>query len=278
MPVSFFIINMITMIGLAVGIDYSLFIVARFREERNNGRPTVDAVTIAGATAARAVLFSGITVILALLGMLLVPAHIYFSLGLGAILAAFMAILAALTLLPAILGIAGDRINTWRLPGLSSSNASAGGFWDRMTHTVLARPVIWLTATAGLLVILAIPALDLKTGAAGIETFSRDSRVVQGFDILVEDFSAGLVGSMTIVIDSPNAGSAEVRAGVERLQALLAEDPIFTPAEYFVNDAGNIGLLDIPVNAPSNEIGFRTVRNLRDNLIPQSNIPAKVYV
>ena len=278
MPVSFFIINMITMIGLAVGIDYSLFIVARYREERNHGRPNVEAVTIAGATAARAVLFSGITVIRALLGMLLVPAHIYFSLGLGAILAAFMAILAALTLLPAILGIAGDKINTWRLPGLTSSNAGAGGFWDKITHTVLARPVIWLVATAGLLVLLAIPALDLKTGAAGIETFSRDARVVQGFDILVEDFSAGLVGSMTIVIDSPDAGSAEVRAGVDRLQTLLASDPIFTPAEYRVNDAGNIGLLEIPVNAPSNEVGFQTVRNLRDNLIPQANIPAAVYV
>jgi RND superfamily putative drug exporter len=278
MPVSFFIVNMITMIGLAVGIDYSLFIVARYREERNNGRPNIEAVTIAGATASRAVLFSGITVILALLGMLLVPAHIYFSLGLGAILAAFMAILAALTLLPAILGVAGDRVNTWRLRGLSRNSNTTGGFWDRLTNAVLARPIVWLTATAGLLILLAIPALDLKTGSAGVETFSRDLRVVQGFDILVKDFSAGLVGSMVIVVDSPTADTAEVRAGVERLQALLAKDPIFSPSEYQVNDAGNIGVLRVPVNAPSNEVGFETVRNLRNNLIPQADIPADVYV
>ncbi len=238
-----------------------------------NGQPI-----ITSATASRAVLFSGITVILALLGMLLVPAHIYFSLGLGAILAALMAILAALTLLPAILGVAGDRVNTWRLRGLSRNSNTTGGFWDRLTNAVLARPIVWLTATAGLLILLAIPALDLKTGSAGVETFSRDLRVVQGFDILVKDFSAGLVGSMVIVVDSPTADTAEVRAGVERPQALLAKDPIFSPSEYQVNDAGNIGVLRVPVNAPSNEVGFETVRNLRNNLIPQADIPADVYV
>lgn len=110
-PVSFFIINMITMIGLAVGIDYSLFIVSRYREERRAGVDKVEAIARSGATASRAVFFSGLTVVIALLGMLVVPASIYFSLGLGAILAAVMAVIGALTLLPAFLSLAGDRVN-----------------------------------------------------------------------------------------------------------------------------------------------------------------------
>lgn len=170
-PVSFFIINMITMIGLAVGIDYSLFIVGRFREERAAGVEKVEAIARAGATASRAVFFSGVTVVLALLGMLLVPANIFFSLGLGAILAAVMAVIAAMTLLPAILGWMGDKVNAVRIPLPGAASGSGGGFWSWVTRLVMGHPVAGLVLSVGLLVVLAIPALDLKTGMAGISTF-----------------------------------------------------------------------------------------------------------
>ena len=116
--VSTFAVNMITLIGLAVGIDYSLFIVSRFREELARGRSTVDAVAVAGGTAARAVFFSGMTVVLALCALLLVPTNIFVSLGAGAILVVAMAVSAALTLLPAVLGLLGPRVNRLRLPYL----------------------------------------------------------------------------------------------------------------------------------------------------------------
>ncbi len=113
---SLFVVNMITMIGLAVGIDYSLFIVQRFREERRHGHDTVTAITVAGSTATRAVVFSGVTVIVALLGMMLMPDTTFRSLGIGAIVVVLAAVLAALTLLPAILGLLGDRVNALALP------------------------------------------------------------------------------------------------------------------------------------------------------------------
>ena len=109
--------NMIIMIGLAVGIDYSLFIVERFREERADGLDKVDAITRAGATASRAVLFSGITVIIALAGLLIIPSTSFHGLALGAIAAVIGAVLAAMTLLPAALSLLGDKINALHLPG-----------------------------------------------------------------------------------------------------------------------------------------------------------------
>src|SRR5713101_1232162 len=112
---SFFVTNVITMMGLAVGIDYSLFIVSRYREERARGLDKHDAIHAAGATASRAVFFSGTTVVFALRGMLLIPSTIFRSLGAGAIIVVVVSVLVTLTLLPAILGLLGDRVNSLRV-------------------------------------------------------------------------------------------------------------------------------------------------------------------
>ena len=152
---SFFVVNMITMMGLAVGIDYSLFIVARFREERAKGLENVDAIAAAGGTASRAVFFSGMTVVLALVGLVIVPSTVFQSLGLGAILVVLAAMMASLTLLPAILGLLGDRVNALRVPILGRRMAGPategrGGFWDWITHGVMRHPWISLVVTAGI--------------------------------------------------------------------------------------------------------------------------------
>ena len=114
--VSFFVVNMISAMGLALGIDYALFILSRFREERGRGLEKIDAIVASGATASRAVLFSGIAFVLAMFGMLLVPDTILRSLALGAILVGIVSVLAALTLLPAVLSLLGDRVNALRIP------------------------------------------------------------------------------------------------------------------------------------------------------------------
>src|SRR3712207_664972 len=123
---SFFVVNMLTGMGLALGIDYALFVVSRFREERARGVDKDDAIAAAGATSSRAVLFSGLAFVLALLGMVLVPDLILRSLGVGAILVGLVAVLAALTLLPAVLGLLGDRVNAGdrKSTRLNSSHAN----------------------------------------------------------------------------------------------------------------------------------------------------------
>jgi RND superfamily putative drug exporter len=113
---SFFITNVITMMGLAVGIDYSLFIVSRYREERGRGLDKLDAIGATGHTASRAVFFSGMTVVVALMGMLLIPSTIFRSLALGAIIVVLISVIMSLTLLPAMLGLLGDKVNALRVP------------------------------------------------------------------------------------------------------------------------------------------------------------------
>src|SRR6266498_5572874 len=112
---SVFVVNMLTGMGLALGIDYSLFVLSRYREERARGHDKMEAIAASGATSGRAVFFSGTVFVFALIGMLLVPDSVMRSLGLGAILVGIVAIVAALTLMPALLGLLGDRVNSWRI-------------------------------------------------------------------------------------------------------------------------------------------------------------------
>ncbi|MHB8105319.1 MAG: MMPL family transporter, partial [Dehalococcoidales bacterium] len=147
MDLTFFVTNMVTMMGLAVGIDYSLFILTRFREERQKGQSKIDAIGVAGATASRAVFFSGLTVVLALSGMLIFPLTVFISIGIGSILVVVTALIASLTLLPAILSLMGDKVNSLRIPFIQRKKAtltyeSPTGFWAWITRVVTKVPAI----------------------------------------------------------------------------------------------------------------------------------------
>ncbi|MCY4108412.1 MAG: MMPL family transporter [Chloroflexi bacterium] len=275
---SFFIVNMITMIGLAVGIDYSLFVVGRFREERAAGLGKREAITKAGATASRAVFFSGITVVLALVGMLVVPASVFFSLGLGAILVAVIAVLAALTLLPAILSLVGDRVNSLRLPFLGGNRRGRGRFWIRITRMVMTRPLLSLALSGGLLVAATAPVLDLNLGALGIETLPDSMASKRGFQILESEFSAGLVSPATIVVDG-DVRSEEVQDGIARLTSAIRQDPGYGEPRVQASEAGNLAVISLPFNTERYEGGgVEGVRHLRAELVPNAAIPADVYV
>src|SRR5436190_587695 len=171
---SVFIVNMLTGMGLALGIDYSLFVVSRYREERTGGAAQEQAIALAGATASRAVLFSGSTFVIALFGMLLVPTTIMRSLAAGAIIVGVVSVAAALTLLPAVLGLMGDRVNALRVPifgrNLGRSGAAEGRMWRAIVDRVQGRPVLSLTLGAGVMIALALPLLGLHIGASGVAT------------------------------------------------------------------------------------------------------------
>ncbi len=275
---------MISMMGLAVGIDYSLFVVSRYREERAHGREKIDAIAVAGGTASRAVFFSGMTVVLALCGMLLIPTTIFRSLAAGAIAVVLVAVVASLTLLPAILGLMGDRVNSLRVPFLYRRRTLDAeherGFWGWAARTVMARPVISLVAAAGVLVLAALPVFGIKTGFSGISTYPNDVQSKRAFTVLARDFSGGLTQPTQIVIDG-QVGSPAVQRGMERLQAELANDPIFGPSQVQANQAGDLAMISVPVNAdPASEPAYDAIRHLRADLIPQalSGTPARVLV
>ena len=275
---SFFVVNMITMIGLAVGIDYSLFIVGRYREERAAGLAKMEAIAKAGSTSGRAVFFSGLAVVLALLGMLMVPSSVFYSLGLGAILVALVAVIAALTLLPAVLSLMGDRVEALSLPFLGGSKSGGGKFWNRITALVMGRPIMSLVVAGGLLVLAASPVISLNPGSSGISSFPDEARTKHGFEILREEFSAGIVAPAEIVVDGP-AQSDGIQAGIARLVDSLQVDPIFGEASIETNPAGDLTLISVPINADqfSND-GIGAARRLREEMIPAAGIPAEVYL
>ena len=155
--------EMILMMGLAVGIDYSLFIVSRFRTERRAGRPKLEAIYVASNTTGRAVFYAGVTVVLSLAGLMLTEDSTFISLALGAIIVVLFAAVGSLTLLPALLSALGDNVNRLRIPYLSRET-SGGGVWGVITDRVLARPALLATLVTGSLLALAVPVFSLNLG------------------------------------------------------------------------------------------------------------------
>ena len=272
MDLSFFITNMITMIGLAMGTDYSLFVVSRYREERAAGRDKVEAITRAGSTATRSVVFSAMAVILALGGLFLVPSTLFHSMALGAIIAVFTALLAALTLLPALLGALGDRVNALRVPFLHKTGGAAGrtgGFWDRLTNGVMRRPVVSLIVAGGALALMAGLYFSIDLGSAGVDTLPTDMASRQGFQVLESDFPGASIQPVEITI-AADAASPAVAQGIKNLQDILAGDGAFMGAgSTRVSPNGELTVLSLVVlGQPNGKAAQAAVRTLRADYLP----------
>ncbi|MGH2788500.1 MAG: MMPL family transporter [Actinomycetota bacterium] len=276
----FFIANIITMIGLAVGIDYSLFMVSRYREERANGLDKLDAIAHTGATASRAVLFSGLTVVVALMGMLLLPNTIYRSIGLGAILVVITAVAASLTLLPAVLALMGDKINALRIRGRrKDARQSQGRFWDRVTGTVMRRPLVSVILAAGVLVLAALPYFSINEGFSGVSTLPDEAESKKAFLILENEFSGGLGSPVELVIDGDITPS--VMSSIDDVRGRLEADPSFGPADVEVNEAADLALVSVPLSGDiAGNDAMDAVRELRSEIIPElfDEVPVDVLV
>jgi RND superfamily putative drug exporter len=276
---SFFITNMISMIGLAVGIDYALFIVERYRQERANGYDKIGAIEVAGATASKAVLFSGITVVLALAGLFMMPTSIFRSLGLGAMLVVIVAVLAMLTLIPAVLSLLGDRID-WprrRNYALLSKNKPATdelglskGFWARITHVVMDHPVASVVLSVTFLVLCAVPFSNLNTGFAGAATLPpSDPRTA--YEILARDFSVGRLSPVEIVIDAPR--SPELDAEIATFQTDLNNSGLYVNDSFNVawNEASDAAHITVNMNLDGNSPAAQDeIDRLRDTVVPSA--------
>jgi RND superfamily putative drug exporter len=281
---SVFVVNMITGMGLALGIDYALFVVSRYREERAGGRDKLDAISTAGATASRAVLFSGLAFALAMVGMVLVPDTILRSLAVGAILVGVVSVVAALTLLPALLGLLGDRVNALRLPivgrSLGRPGGVQGGLWSRMVQGVVARPVLGLVASAGLLLALAVPVTGLERGFAGVSTLPDRFPSKQGLLALEAAFPGATTEPAKVVIHG-QVTTPQVSAAIQRLRRDLDGPGSFGPATLEANQAGDLAVLSVPVGADAESAtAYAAVRQLRDTLIPAAfaGVQAQVLV
>ena len=283
----FFIQMMITMIGLAVGIDYSLFIISRFREEMNRGLSKREAVQRTGATAGRTVLFSGVTVVIALFGMLIVPSSFFQSLGLGAILAVIVAMLATLTLLPAVLSLLGTKINLLPIPFIGRANTEGSdtndhGFWEVTTRVVTRFPIVSVLAIGVPLLVVTFFYFQIQTGLNGVDTFPEGSQTREAFFVLEKEFSFGLVNPVEVVI-SGDINSPPVQEALDKLRTGLHESQDFPlpPAELEVNPAEDLALLQVAIpGEPRSQATVDVITGLREEIIPAafSGVSADVYV
>jgi putative drug exporter of the RND superfamily len=280
---SIFTQNMLIGMGLALGIDYSLFTLSRYREERLQRREKFDAIATSGATAGRAVLFSGIAFVLAMFGLLLVPSTIFRSLAAGAILVGLVSIAAALTLIPAVLSLLGDRVNALRIPffGRAAEQAGREGrFWGAIVHWVMRRPVVSLALAAAFLLALAAPILVLETGSSGPSTIPNRFESKQGYLLLNEEFPGQTTDPVQIAV-AGDVESAEVQAAFDRLETELANRPIFGEPEVEVNEAATVARITFPVAGDAiAEPAVEAVRDLRSEIIPGAfaGVDAEVYV
>jgi RND superfamily putative drug exporter len=263
---SVFIVNMLTGMGLALGIDYSLFVVSRYREERLRGLAKMDAIEHAGATASRAVLFSGSTFVVALVGMFIVPTSIMRSLALGAILVGIVSVAAALTLLPAMLSIAGDRVNALRVPivgrNLGRADSAEGRFWRRIVEVVLRRPALSLALAVAAMLAATSPIFGLHIGANGVSTLPSSLPSRQGYDLLQRAFPGQNPQPVRIV----GLGGPGV---LVQLQRQLATQPPFGPGKLQRSATTDTTLLTVPISGdPVGKEAVAAVRNLRSHVIP----------
>ena len=257
---SFFIVNMITMMGLALGIDYSLVAVQRFREELAHGRTVKDAVAITGGTANRAVLFSGVTVLISLIGLLIVPSTIMRSLGAGAMIVAVMSIVSALTLLPAVLRLLGHRVNRGRVPTAHPGREPRA--WTAIARGVTARPAVSAVAGLALLVALAVPMLSMRLAFPGIDSLPEDNEIRQGVEVLTEDFGMGQSSTVVAIEDAGSASGA-----VAELARSIEDDPAF--AETSVDWHGDTAFIDTrDVHGSADPAAEEAIDRLRDTLVP----------
>jgi uncharacterized membrane protein YdfJ with MMPL/SSD domain len=278
-PLSVFATNMLTGMGLALGIDYSLFVLSRYREERLHGREKPDAIAAVGASASRAVLFSGIAFTLAMVGLLLVPSTIMRSLAVGAIAAGLVSVAAALTLLPALLGLLGDRVNALRIPFFGrASGREESPFWARTVRGVIRRPLASLVLATAILLAMAVPVLSLNSGEAGVSTLPDRLEAKQGYLALNAEFPGETTDPVEIVIDGETASPA-VQTGIDRLRDRLASEELFGFAESETNQAGDLTVLTVPIQGdPRGQDAIEAVRELRSTFIPEAFPDAGVQV
>ncbi|MCM0678093.1 MMPL family transporter [Micromonospora phytophila] len=285
--------SVILLIGMAVGIDYSLFYVRREREERARGRSGLDAVEIAAETSGHAVVVSGFAVIISMAGLLLAGDAVFSSLAVGSILVVAVAVTGSLTVLPALLAKLGRWVDRPRVPLLWRLTAPRTGrhgqqasprFWPAVLRPALRAPVATLVISVGLLLALAAPALGMKLKFPGMEDLPRSTAAMQAYDRLTAAFpSSGT--SHTVAVRAPAGEADRVRAALTELSGRASADPLFAPVEadgpkLQVSADGRVSVLEVATPyASRTDEAVRSLDRLRDDLVPAAlgGVPGVEY-
>ncbi|HEY5052431.1 MAG TPA: MMPL family transporter [Solirubrobacterales bacterium] len=257
------------MIGLGVGIDYALFILTRFRNGLDEGLESQDAAIAAVDTAGRAVLFAGVTVIISLMGMLLLGISFLYGVAMAAALAVLFTMIAALTLLPALLTLAGRRVDRLRIPGLGSRSPSTNENtqWYRWSRMIQRRPALWAVLSGALLLALCIPTLSLRLGSNDAGTDPSGTTTREAYDLLAEGFGPGFNGPLAMVGALPGKGEDE---GLVLLHKTLeGEKGVAAVTSIVLNPAKDTGVFQVyPTTSPQSEDTTALLDHIRGDVVP----------
>ena len=291
MELSTYLQNLVMLIGLGIAIDYSLFIVYRYREERRGGLAKEDAIVRTMQTAGRAVVFSGTAVAIGLALMLFMPLPFMRGFGIGGLLIPLVSVICALTLLPALLYLAVDKLDSVRLIPKRIIDRRAdeeNNMWGRLARFIMRRPLPIALGTTTALVLLALPVLSLQVGPGTNKGVPQDLESVRGLNILAAEQGEGAIAPTEVIVDTHRPGgvqSPEVQAAVQRLVERLQQDPEVTgvagseSVPPFVDATGRY--LHIQITG-AHEYGspqaMDFVRRFRDQIEPAANFPPETSV
>jgi RND superfamily putative drug exporter len=268
-PMPDFTSQIAAMIGIGVGIDYALFIVTRYRQALASGKEPEDAVTTAMNTSGRAVVFAGVTVIISLLGMFLINISLIRGMAIGAISAVLATMLAAVTLLPAILGFTGRNIDRLRLPFLHSSGGQTRGFWWRWSRYVQKRPIPLMVIGLVVVVALALPIFKLRLGVTDAGGDPKKYSTYQAYHLLSQGFGPGYNGPFLLAVELPRAGDTALLAPLAR--AVAADHGVASVSPPRLNPAGDVAIIQaVPTTSPQDAATVSLLTRLRHQVIPSA--------
>jgi uncharacterized membrane protein YdfJ with MMPL/SSD domain len=267
-PVSPYASQLVVLIGLAVAVDYSLFMLTRFRTERRHGRTKLAAIDVASNTAGRAVFFSGLAVMISIGGLFLLDDPLFRSMAVGTISVVFVAVVGSLTFLPATLAILGDGVNRLRIPIVGRDREEGRGIWATVVRSVMGRPVIAAVVTAVLLVLIASPVVRLHMGQADFTSFPDSLDGVQAVNLLNEKWPSGSDLDLSVVVT--RADEAPTKAAIDRMTtAVLAIQGLSGPPTTTISADGHVAFVSYIMAGGSNDIRNQDIiREVRSTVVP----------
>ena len=272
-PVDASVMQVVVLIGMAVGVDYSLFYIKREREERAAGRDANAAIEAAAATSGRAIVISGFTVMVAMAGMYLGGISNFASFATGTIMVVAVAVVGSLTVLPAVLSKLGHRVEKGRVPFIGRLRNRGGvGIWSRVLDRVLRRPLLSAILAAGVLVALTVPVLGMQTSLGGTDDTSRDIKVMRTYDRIQAAFPSEGSSEM-VVIKADDATSPEVVSGIEALESEAAARPALFEGKPSVELSADksVAIVTLPTTGEgTDELSNKAVDALRDDIVPNT--------
>jgi RND superfamily putative drug exporter len=260
---------LVLLIGLAVGVDYSLFYLRREREERAAGKGARAALEAAAATSGRSVLVSGFTVMVAMAGMFLTGDQVFHSFAIATIAVVAIAMLGSLTVLPALLSRLGDKVERARIPLLGRRRVGEGRIWGAIVNRVLRRPLVSLVVAGGLLIGLAVPALQLRMAQPSPDTFPAHLPAVQTY-VRMQDAFPGSALPANVVVKTENVNSPAMQSAIQQLrQRALATGLMHEPITVEVNKQGTVANIAIPIDGNGTDsVSDASLAKLREQIVP----------